>query len=218
MHTLSDLVTDLASGNLPAVAMIRSLGYRSEHPTTAGTKGVTISAGLDFVNIVLVAIERGDYAAKTLILITWDEGGGFYDHVAPPEVLADGTPLPRAFLGSPSSTTTDAIRRPAAIGEPECFRCSSDPQRQGQQFYGTRIPLIAVGPFARKYSPGSVGGGFISHVTMEHSSIVKFIEWNWLGKKTGQLGTRDAHVNNLGSMLTTDLQIIGVKVPEGFLD
>ena len=45
---------------------------------------------------------------------------------------------------------------------------------------------------------------------MEHSSIVKFIEWNWLGHKTGQLGTRDAHVNNLGSMLDPALH-----VPEG---
>ena len=218
MHILSDLATDLASGNLPAVVMIRSLGYRSEHPTTKGSKVVKISDGLDFVNIVLAAIERSNYAAKTLILITWDEGGGFYDHVVPPEVMADGTPLPKAFVGSPSSKTTDAIARPAALGEPECFRCSSDPQRLGQQFYGTRVPLIAVGPFTRKYSPGSAGGGYISHVTMEHSSIVKFIEWNWLGRKSGQLGTRDAHVNNLGSLLTTDLQIIGTKVPEGFSD
>jgi len=48
-------------------------------------------------------------------------------------------------------------------------------------------------------------------VTMEHSSIVKFIEWNWLGHKTGQLGTRDTVVNNLGSLL--DPATTGVAVP-----
>jgi phospholipase C len=70
------------------------------------------------------------------------------------------------------------------------------------QPYGPRVPLLAIGPFARK--------GTISHTTMEHSSIVKFIEWNWLGG-TGQLGARDATVNNLGSML--DPSATGVTVP-----
>jgi len=70
--------------------------------------------------------------------------------------------------------------------------------------YGTRIPLLAVGPFVRK--------NFVSHVTMEHSSIVKFIEWNWLGHKTGQLGTRDTVVHNLGSVL--DPTQTGVAVPD----
>jgi hypothetical protein len=46
---------------------------------------------------------------------------------------------------------------------------------------------------------------------MEHSSIVKFIEWNWLGKKTGQLGTRDTVVNNIGDML--DPAQTGTTVP-----
>ena len=73
------------------------------------------------------------------------------------------------------------------------------------QPYGARVPLFAIGPFARK--------GQISHVTLEHSSIVKFIEWNWLGGKTGQLGTRDTEVNNLGSLI--DARRAGTQVPEG---
>jgi hypothetical protein len=61
-----------------------------------------------------------------------------------------------------------------------------------------------MGPFARK--------NFVSHVTMEHSSVVKFIEWNWLGGTTGQLGTRDTTVANLGSLL--DPGATGTHVPE----
>ena len=49
-------------------------------------------------------------------------------------------------------------------------------------------------------------------MTLEHSSIVKFIEWNWLGS-TGQLGERDAVVANLGSLLDPALD-----VPEGASD
>ena len=66
------------------------------------------------------------------------------------------------------------------------------------------MPLLALGPFARK--------SFISHVVLEHSSVVKFLEWNWLGMQTGQLGTRDTVVSNLGSLL--DPALTGVAVPE----
>ena len=70
--------------------------------------------------------------------------------------------------------------------------------------YGTRVPMIAIGPFAKSNE--------ISHVVMEHSSIVKFIEWNWLGGTTGQLGTRDQEVANIGSLL--DPAATGTPVPE----
>ena len=70
--------------------------------------------------------------------------------------------------------------------------------RVDNQPYGTRLPLLAVGPFART--------GTVSHTTMEHSSIVKFIEYNWLGK-TGQLAGRDATAANIGSVLSTSLGV-----------
>jgi len=72
------------------------------------------------------------------------------------------------------------------------------------QPYGTRIPLLAIGRFAQK--------GTVSHVQMEHSSIVKFLEWNYLGGKTGQLGARDTVVNNIGSLL--DPTQTGTMVPD----
>ena len=98
--------------------------------------------------------------------MTWDEGGGFFDHVAPP----------------PSIDTDDA-NAPVP--------------------YGTRVPLLAIGPFAKK--------GTVSHVTMEHSSIVRFLEYNFVGP-VGQLGYNDAKVHNIGSLL--DPSATGVQVPE----
>ncbi len=160
MKDVSALDAALASGSgLPAVSFVKAIGYRSEHPGHA----ITASAGVDWVYALVGRIEASAYGSSTLVLVTYDEGGGYYDHVAPP-----------------AASTVD--------GKP----------------YGTRVPLIAIGPFARR--------NYVSHVTMEHSSIVKFIEWNWLGQKTGQLGTRDAVVNNLGSLL--DPAKTGVAVPE----
>ena len=153
------LAADLSSGNLPGVSFVKAIGYKSEHPGY----GTTISAGSSFVTALVGGVQGSPYANDTLVLVTYDESGGYFDHVAPP---------PASAIDS--------------------------------QPYGPRVPLLAIGPFARK--------NFVSHVTMEHSSIVKFIEWNWLGGQTGQLGTRDGTVNNIGSML--DPAATGVAVPE----
>ena len=153
------LRSDLANARLPQVSFVKGLGYHTEHPG----EDTTISDGTRFVGELLANLRTSVYAHDTLVLVTWDEGGGFFDHVAPPGLGAvDNQP------------------------------------------YGTRVPLIAVGPFAR--------AGAVSHVVMEHSSIVKFIEWNWLGMQTGQLAGRDATVANIGSLL--DEKATGVKVPE----
>jgi len=157
MRDYGQLATDLAAGTLPAVVFVKPLGFRSEHPGY----GSGISEGVKFVSDTFAAIEGSQYASDTLVLVTWDESGGFFDHVTPP----------------PDST---------ADGQP----------------YGPRVPLLALGPFARQ--------GSVSHVIMEHSSIVKFIEWNWLDG-VGQLAARDAVVNNIGSLL--DPAATGVVVP-----
>jgi phospholipase C len=158
LHDFVQLAKDLADSNLPQVVFVRGAGYRSEHPGY----GTRISDGTTFVQGVVDAVQGSAYAGDTLVLVTWDEGGGFFDHIAPPGLGSDGKP------------------------------------------YGTRVPLLAIGPFAKANS--------VSHVTLEHSSVVRFIEWNWLAMQTGQLAGRDAHVANLGSLL--DEVATGTKVPE----
>jgi phospholipase C len=69
--------------------------------------------------------------------------------------------------------------------------------------YGPRTPFLTLGPFARR--------NHVSHAQLEPSSVTAFMEWNWLGARTGQLGGRDRFVNNLGSVL--DPAATGVTVP-----
>ena len=76
--------------------------------------------------------------------------------------------------------------------------------REGMEVaYGPRVPLLALGHFARP--------GHVSHAPLELSSITKFLEWNWLGGETGQLGHRDTTVANIGSLL--DSTATRVPVP-----
>ncbi len=219
LRDLRQFEADLAGGTLPAVSLLRALGNRSEHAESGGGGDLTAGEN-DFIKPTLDAINASRYAKKTLILITWDEGGGWYDHVPPPMALADGCALPTTPVWSggtapagknrcaliDSSRLPDGTVLPTSTSDPEYY--SNPNALNGQEYYGTRLPLLALGPYARKAT-----GGAISHQVLEHSSIVKFIEWNWLGRKTGQLGTRDQHVNNLGSMLDPSLH-----VPTGVAD
>lgn len=157
--------TDIAAGTLPEFAFVKARSFRNEHPNVS-----TIADGVAFVKATVEAVEQSPYKDNTLVLLTWDEGGGFYDHVAPPKAW-------------PTSVDADDSGAPVP--------------------YGTRIPMIAIGPFAK---PGTV-----SHVTLDHASVVKFLEWNFL-TKTGQLQARDTVVNNLGSLL--DATKTGLPVPE----
>ena len=214
LRDLSAFYSDLSGGSLPAVSLLRALGVNSEHPESGS--GGDITAGENkFIKPVVDAINASPYAGSTLILITWDEGGGWFDHVTPPAWFADGcempsTPVDGAGKGAcglvDASHLADGTRLPQTTSDPEYFSNSSE--MAGQEYYGTRLGLLALGPFARKGQ-----GGHISHVEMEHSSIVKFIEWNWLGHASGQLGAREPHVNNIGSMLDPAL-----GVPEGVGD
>lgn len=114
---------DVKTGTLPAVSYIRPYEKNAGHPANA-----TMPAFESFVRDVVEQIKaKPELWNKTAILVTVDEGGGYYD---------SGYIQPIDFFGD-----------------------------------GTRIPLIAVSPWAKK--------GHIDHGYGDHASIIKFIEKNW---------------------------------------
>jgi phospholipase C len=72
------------SGTLPAVSWIVPSREVSEHPPAA------ISAGQTFVTGLINAVMAGPNWSDCAIFLTWDDWGGFYDHVAPPKVDKNG--------------------------------------------------------------------------------------------------------------------------------
>ena len=110
-------------GNMPAVAFVIPPNSGSGHPASS-----TLSRYEEFVRQLVVKVQSNPVLwAKTAILVTVDEGGGYWD--------------------------SGYIQILDAFGD------------------GTRIPLIAVSPFARK--------GLVDHTYTDHVSILKFIEANW---------------------------------------
>src|SRR5262249_15124232 len=75
----TNFFADLKSNNLPAVSFIKPLGPDNEHP------GYTsLLRGQQHVASLVSAIQASPYWKDTAIIITYDEHGGAWDHVAPP--------------------------------------------------------------------------------------------------------------------------------------
>ncbi len=72
------------TGTLPSVSWVVPDDRRSEHPPNL------ISTGQAWVTRLIDAVMRGPDWSSTAIFLTWDDWGGFYDHVVPPRVDANG--------------------------------------------------------------------------------------------------------------------------------
>jgi phospholipase C len=77
------VLSDIADGQLREVSWVIPNGQESDHP--AGNEG----SGPSWVASIVNAIGNSQYWSNTAIFITWDDWGGWYDHVAP-QVVNDG--------------------------------------------------------------------------------------------------------------------------------
>jgi phospholipase C len=93
------------NGSLPAVSFVKPIGEENEHPGYASTDN-----GESHLVDLLKTIESGPQADSTLVVVTYDEFGGQWDHVSPPgqgnnngphDSYGPGTRIPALVLGKP---------------------------------------------------------------------------------------------------------------------
>ena len=119
----ADLYAQIQAGHLPAVSFVKPSGFTDGHPASSK---LNLFEGFTKKIVDLVQAHPGLWK-DTAILVTFDEGGGYYD---------SGYVQPLDFFGD-----------------------------------GTRIPMIAISPYAKT--------GHVSHDYADHVSVLKFIEKNW---------------------------------------
>jgi phospholipase C len=84
VQTIDHFYSDVKAGNLPAVSWIAPNSVVSEHPSAL------VSAGQTYVTTLIDTIMQSPAWSSTAIFLSWDDWGGFYDHVVPPAVDAAG--------------------------------------------------------------------------------------------------------------------------------
>jgi phospholipase C len=91
----ADLVRDIQTGRLPPVVFFKPLGEDNEHP------GYTnVSGGEHHTAELIKMIEKSKVWKDTVVIVTYDENGGMWDHVAPPKVdkWGPGTRVPTLII------------------------------------------------------------------------------------------------------------------------
>ncbi|MDD2878105.1 MAG: alkaline phosphatase family protein [Acidiphilium sp.] len=85
IRSSDDFLHDAASGKLPAVSFLKATAAHTEHPADCAPK-----FGMDWVENLVRSVADGPAWDKTAIIITYDEGGGFWDSMAPVQLDAYG--------------------------------------------------------------------------------------------------------------------------------
>jgi phospholipase C len=203
---LSQLFTDMANGTLPAFAYIEpGYGINDEHPGS----GQSILTGQQQVAKTLNAFMSSPSWSDSVFFLARDISGGPYDHVPPvPSVagskgsnqntiMANMGYLP---LGTIPDISTIAVNADSynpclptgGIPTLHCDLDSNDPGAQSTDAaavegfaaqLGFRVPNVVVSPFVRKH--------YVSHVPMDHTAIIRFVEDRFIGNHQ-YLTLRDA--------------------------
>jgi len=169
-HNVADYFADAAAGTLPNVVFVDP-GFVGANRTDEHPHG-DVRDGQSYVRNVIKAFVESPHWERGLVILTYDEWGGFFDHVRPP-VLPDER-------GS-----------------------NVDDENFGQA--GFRVPTRLISPYARR--------NFVDHRLYDHTSILRFLEWRFLGAPPHGAGApgagwwltlRDRTALNIGWSLKPD--------------
>jgi phospholipase C len=209
LRPITQLFSDAATGQLPAVAFVDpAFGFGDiefdEHPPS------NIRAGQFFVSNVVRALRSSPNWKDSIIFITYDEHGGFYDHVRPPRARQGQARTPDGiFPGQcadasnpvPGLGTNCAVSQVDAASLCPAFTPTGPYPAACPAFdqYGFRVPFIAVSPFAKSQ--------YVSHAVGDHTSMLALIEKRFLSGRNGDddgerphLTARDLHASTLEDM------------------
>jgi phospholipase C len=151
LATMTQFFTDVQNGTLPQVAQIEpaSGAGLDEHGSDSDQYPINIQLGAQYVSSLINAFMTSVSWKDSAFILTYDEFGGLYDHVAPQPAVSPDAIGPRDLL--PGDVCT-------AVPGPNCKFV----------YTGYRVPLIVVSPYAKKH--------YVSHTVMDTTAILTLIE------------------------------------------
>ena len=135
---------------LPEVIFIDSASgdsHLDEHPDN------NVQTGAAYVQSIIAALMQSDAWQDSVFILTYDEGGGLYDHVPPVNVPVPDNILP-GQCPDPNNGSADYCRVGTLGGNFDLT--------------GFRVPVIVISPYAKP--------NFVSHTPRDYTAILAFIE------------------------------------------
>jgi phospholipase C len=163
VRSIDRFCADAAAGKLPDFCIVDPSfdDYSEENPQD-------VRKGESFAAEIINAVMSGKGWADTLLIWTYDEDGGYYDHVPPPAAVPPDDVEGRSLVAHPSWLKTLLKPLfPAYVRHAEELVC--EPLQYDT--YGFRVPAVIVSPYAR---PDCV----LSEV-FDHTSVLKLVEEKW---------------------------------------
>jgi phospholipase C len=164
-----DFVADVEAGTLPSVSWVFAPPGQDEHPPHPSSVGELVTR-----HVVQTLVRNPKVWAKTVLFITYDENGGFFDHVPPP-TAPPGTPGEYLAANQASPFNADVL---GPIG------------------LGFRVSMLVVSPFSR--------GGIINSDVADHTSMLRFLETRFGVEVPNLSAWRRATTSDLTSTLSLD--------------
>jgi phospholipase C len=192
---LSQFFSDMSKGTLPSFAFIEAgYGNNDEHPGS----GQSILAGQAQVANILNSFMTSSSWKDSVFFLSFDEGGGPYDHVPP--VPGHSNDNSDAALGTIPDISQIAVNADSFFpcvpsggrATTHCDLTLNDPGANAgdaaavQGFaaqLGFRLPNMIVSPFTRRH--------YVSHTPMDHTAVIKLVESRFIGA-SAHLTPRDA--------------------------
>jgi phospholipase C len=170
-YSLVDFTNALAAGNLPQVTFLKAPTSQTGHPSKSDPLSEQTFLA-DTINTLM----QSSFWPQMAIFITYDDSDGWYDHVMPPIVNQSSDSANDTLAGS-------------------TLRCGAGTTPLGGYLdrcgYGTRLPLIAISPYAKQ--------NYVDHALTDTTSVLRFIEDNWSLGRIGN-GSFDALAGTLDGL------------------
>jgi phospholipase C len=178
-YDINDFFAAVSAGNFPAVSYLKAPGFEDAH---AG-----YSDPLDdqtFVVNTINFLEKQRDWDSTAVVIAFDDSDGWYDHQL-------------GQIVNTSTTAADVLSGVGACGNGTTALPGVNPgtlHAQGRCGYGPRLPLLVISPWARH--------NFVDHTMTDQSSVLRFIEDNWLAGERIGAGSFDAIAGPIDHMFS----------------
>jgi phospholipase C len=169
-----DFFDTLKAGNFPAVSYLKAPAFQDGHPANSDPIDEQ-----NFIEQVVTAVQSSGDWSTTAIVLAYDDSDGWYDHQAPP-IVNPSLSAQDALTSAGNCTTANAQQGDGGVLAAPLLLGNDGGVAQGRCGYGTRIPLVVISPFAKK--------NYVDHTLTDQSSILRFVEDNWVGGKRIQPG------------------------------